>query len=70
MESVIPDAQAFEQGRGRLAVDVVFRGDFLNGQSLINAIFAQSFVDRIQGIQIKNTEEKKWINLSLTVYHR
>lgn len=70
MESVIPDAQAFEQSNGRLTVDVVFRGDFIRVQPLINAILDQSFVDRIQGIQIQRTGEDQWINLSVSVFHR
>ena len=70
LESVIPDAQAFEKGNGRLTVDVVFRGQFLNVQSLINTIVEQSFVDRIQRIQIKNAEADTWVKLSVSLNHR
>jgi hypothetical protein len=70
MESVIPDAQAFEQGSGRLVVDVVFRGNFLSVQPLINTILEQPFVERIHSIQIQRMEEDKWINLSVAVFHR
>jgi hypothetical protein len=70
MESVIPDARAFEPGDGRLAVDIVFRGDFLRVRPLINAILELSFVDRIQGVQIQSTEADRWINLSVSVFHR
>lgn len=70
MESVIPDARAFEPGDGRLAVDIVFRGDFLRVRPLINAILELSYVDRIQGVQIQSTEADRWINLSVSVFHR
>jgi hypothetical protein len=72
LESVIPDAQAYEQGNGngRLTVDVVFRGAFLTVQPLINTIVEQSFVDRIESIQIKNAEENKWVKLSVSLNHR
>lgn len=70
LESVIPAAQAFDQGNGRLLVEVVFRGDFLNVQPLINTIVEQSFVDRIQKIQVRSTGENKWIKLSVSLLHR
>jgi hypothetical protein len=69
IESVVPDAQAFKQGSGRIAVDVVFRGDFLSVQPLVHTILEQPFVDRIQGIQIQRMEKGKWINLSVSVFH-
>jgi hypothetical protein len=70
LESVTPDAQAVEQGDGRLKIDVVFRGDFLNVQPLINTIVEKSFVERIVGIQIQSTERNKWIKLSVSLLHR
>ncbi|MBC2713344.1 MAG: hypothetical protein HGJ94_20805 [Desulfosarcina sp.] len=70
LESVIPDAQAFDQNTGRLLVDVVFRGDFLNVQPLINTIGEQSFVDRLQKIQVRTAKENKWIKLSVSLLHR
>ncbi len=70
LESVIPDAQTVDQANGRLMVEVVFRGEFLNVQPLINTIVGQSFVDRIHKIQIRCAEEKKWINLSVSLLHR
>lgn len=69
LESVIPDAQAFDQGNGRLLVEVVFRGDYLNVQPLINTIVEQSFVDRVHKIQVRNTEGNKWIKLSVSLLH-
>lgn len=69
LESVIPDAQTVDQGNGHLLVDVVFRGEFLNVQTLINTIVEQSFVDRIYKIQVRNTEENKWIKLSVSLLH-
>lgn len=70
LESVIPDAQAFNQGDGRLLVEVVFRGEFLNVQPLINTIVEQAFVDRVEKIQVRSTEENKWIGLSVSLLHR
>lgn len=69
LESVVPEARAYEQGSGHLTVDVVFRGDFLKVQSLINTIVGQPFVDRIQRIQFKN-DDKKRIQLSVSINHR
>jgi hypothetical protein len=51
LESVTPDAQSVDQGNGLLMVEVIFRGEFLNVQPLINTIVGQSFVDRIQGVK-------------------
>ncbi|MEE4113153.1 MAG: hypothetical protein V2I40_10085 [Desulfobacteraceae bacterium] len=70
LESVIPDAQTVDQGNGRLMVEVVFRGEFLNVQPLINTIVEQSFVDRIHNIQVRCAEENKWISLSVSLLHR
>jgi len=70
LESVIPDAQTVDQGKGRLMVEVVFQGEFLNVQPLINTIAEQSFVDRIHKIQVRNAEENKRINLSVSLLHR
>jgi hypothetical protein len=70
LESVTPDAQTFDQGNGLLMVDVVFRGEFLNVQPLINTIVEQSFVDRIHQIQVRCAEENKWIKLSASLLHR
>lgn len=70
LESVTPDAQTFDQGNGILMVDVVFRGDFLNVQQLINTIVEQSFVDRIHQIQVRCAEENKLIKLSVSLFHR
>ena len=70
LESVIPDAQTFDQANGRLMVEVVFRGEFLNVQPLINTIVEQSFVDRIHKIQVRCEEENKWIKLSVSLLHR
>ncbi len=69
LESVIPDTQSFDKGNGYLLVAVVFRGDFLNVQSLINTIVEQPFVDRIYKIQVRNAEENKWIQLSVSLLH-
>jgi len=70
LESVTPDAQTFDQGNGLLMVDVVFRGEFLNVQPLINTIVEQSFVDRIHQIQVRCADENKWIRLSVSLLHR
>lgn len=70
LESVIPDAQTFDQGNGRLMVEVVFRGEFLNVQPLINTIVEQTYIDRIHKIQIRLAEENKWIKLSVSLLHR
>jgi hypothetical protein len=70
LESVIPDAQAFEQRNGRLTVDVVFSGQFLNVRPLIHTIVEQSFVDRIERIQVKNADADKWVKLSVSLNHR
>ena len=70
LESVTPDAQTFDQGNGLLMVEVVFRGEFLNVQPLINTIVEQSFVDRIHQIQVRCAEEYKWIKLSVSLLHR
>ncbi|WP_372679590.1 hypothetical protein [Desulfosarcina sp.] len=70
LESVIPDAQSVDQGNRRLMVEVVFRGELLNVQPLINTIVEQSFVDRIHRIQVRSAEENKWINLSVSLLHR
>ena len=70
LESVTPDAQTFDQGSRLLMVEVIFRGEFLNVQPLINTIVEQSFVDRIHTIQVRCAEENKWINLSVSLLHR
>jgi hypothetical protein len=70
LESVTPDAQTVDQGNGRLMIEVVFRGNFLNVQPLIYTIVEQSFVDRIHNIQVRSTEEEKWIKLSVSLSHR
>ncbi|MFO7715686.1 MAG: hypothetical protein R6V78_14690 [Desulfosarcina sp.] len=70
LESVVPDAQAFAQGDGRLQVDVVFRGDFLNIQTLINTLVEHAFVERILNIHLNSTQENKWIKLSVALLHR
>jgi len=70
LESVIPDAQTFDQGNGLLMVEVVFRGEFLNVQPLINTIAEQSFVDRIHNIQVRCADENKRIKLSVSLLHR
>ena len=70
LESVTPDAQTFDQGNGLLMIEIVFRGDFLNVQPLINNIVEQSFVDRIHNIQVRCAEENKWIKLSVSLLHR
>ena len=70
LESVTPDAQTFDQGNGLLMVDVVFRGEFLNVQPLINTIVEQPFVNRIHQIHVRCAEENKWIKLSVSLLHR
>ena len=70
LESVTPDAQTFDQGNGLLMVDVVFRGEFLNVQPVINTIVEQPFVDRIHQIQVRCADENKWIKLSVSLLHR
>lgn len=70
LESVIPDAQTFDQEKGLLMVEVVFRGEFLNVQPLINTIAEQSFVDRIHKIQVSCADENKSIKLSVSLLHR
>ncbi len=70
LESVVPDAQALDQDNGRLLVEVVFRGAFANLQPLINTIVEHAVVDRIEKIHIRNTEENKWIKLSVSVLRR
>ncbi len=69
LESVTPDAQTFDQGNGLLMVDVIFRGEFLNVQPLINTIVEQSFVDRVHKIQVRCAEDNKWIKLSVSLLH-
>lgn len=69
LEGVIPDAQTYVRGDGSLTVDVVFHGEFLNLQALINTIVEQPFVERIQRIQVKNGDENKWIKLSVSLLH-
>lgn len=69
LESVIPDAQTFDQGNGLLMVEVVFRGEFLNFQPLINTIAEQSFVDRIHNIHIRCADENKSIKLAVSLFH-
>lgn len=69
LESVIPDTQAYVPGNGHLTVDIVFRGTFLKVQPLINTIVEQSFVDRIDRIQVKNAEKNKWVRLSVSIHH-
>lgn len=69
LESVVPDTQGYEPGNGHLTVDVVFRGSFLKVQPLINTIVEQSFVDRIDRIQVKNAEKNKWVKLSISLNH-
>jgi hypothetical protein len=70
LESVTPDAQSFDQRSGRLMIEAVFRGDFLNVQPLIYTIVEQSFVDRIHTIQVRCAEENKWIKLTVSLLHR
>ncbi|WP_319409867.1 hypothetical protein [uncultured Desulfosarcina sp.] len=70
LESVIPDAQTFDKGNGLLMVEVVFRGEFLNVQPLINTIAEQSFVDRIHTIHVRCADENKWIKLTVSLLHR
>lgn len=69
LESVTPDAQTFDQGNGLLMVEVIFRGEFLNVQPLINTIVEQSFVDRVHKIQVRCAEDNKWIKLSVSLWH-
>ncbi len=69
LESVIPDAQSFDQGNGLLMVEIIYRGEFLNVQPLINSIVAQSFVERIHQIHVRCDEEDKWIKLSVSLLH-
>ncbi|BBO66996.1 hypothetical protein DSCA_09260 [Desulfosarcina alkanivorans] len=69
LEGVIPDARAYERGDGRLTVDVIFRGPFAPLQTLINTIVEQPFVERIQRIQVKNSDDGKWIKLSVSLLH-
>jgi len=70
LESVTPDAQTFDQGNGLLMVDVVFRGEFLNVQPLINTIVEQSFVDHIHQIHVRCADEDKQIKLSVALLQR
>ncbi|MBR9987257.1 MAG: hypothetical protein KFF68_15245 [Desulfosarcina sp.] len=70
LESLIPDAQTVDRANGRLMVEAVFRGEFLNLQPLINTIVEQSYVDRIHKIQVRCEEENKWIKLSVSLLHR
>ena len=70
LESVTPDAQTVDQENGLLTVEVIFRGEFLNMQPLINTIVEQSFVDRINQIHVRCAEESKWIKLSVSLLHR
>lgn len=68
--SVIPDAQSFGQGNGRLRAEIVFRGEFLNVQPLINTILEQPFVEHIQKVHVRSAEEKKSISLSVSLLYR
>ena len=70
LESVTPDAQTLDQGNGLLMVEVIFRGDFLNVQPLINTVAEQSFVERIHQIHVRCDENDKWIKLSVSLLHR
>lgn len=70
LESVTPDALTFDEGDGRLIVEVIYRGEFLNVQPLINTIVGQSFVERIHQIHVYCTEENKRITLSVSLLHR
>ncbi|PID40759.1 MAG: hypothetical protein CR984_01515 [Proteobacteria bacterium] len=71
LESVIPDVRDLNQAEGRLKVDVVFRGAFLNLQTLINTIAAQGYVDRIETIQVRSdNSSKKWIQLTVSLFHQ
>jgi hypothetical protein len=70
LESVIPDAQAFNQITGQLLVEVVFRGDFLNVQPLINTIGKRSYVDHIRRLQVRATGENKRIGLTISLFHQ
>jgi hypothetical protein len=69
LESVTPDAQTLDQGNGLLMVEVIFRGDFLNVQPLINTVVEQSFVERIHQIHVRCDENDKWIKLSVSLLH-
>ena len=71
LESVIPDVRDMNQPDGRLKVDVVYRGAFLNLQSLINAIAEQGYVDRIETIQVRSdTVSQKSIQLTVSLFQQ
>jgi hypothetical protein len=71
VESVIPNVQGLDQADGRLNVDVVFRGAFLNLQTLINTVAEQGYVDRIETIEVRSDGDGgKWIKLTLSLFHQ
>lgn len=70
LKSVIPDAQAFVRNDRCLLVDVVFCGDFMNVQPLINTIAEQPFVDRVQKFRVRTAQEDKRIRLTVSLLHR